>query len=160
MVDPLQVLASPVPQVDQTSRFEAEKLRYFLLYLLVVDYDASVQARLDSFTRAHYLQVAGNLQDFRRFQYSAEPEDRILLARYFEANVHTPARILGIPPQMVMDRLEVWRSSLSPMGYYVSSVQLVLREGGPLALVNKFRCDEDILIPSIVPPTDVSYTHG
>lgn len=83
----LQSIRAAAPQpyriYDQTTRLEAEKLRYFLIYILVVDYSVSARVTLDAPTRKHYLSLAGNLLDFRDYAEASTSEDRDVLVACF-----------------------------------------------------------------------------
>lgn len=146
--------AANSPQVDHSWKRPAERLREFLLHLLIIDYEAGKKMYFSSTDRDHWLAIAGNIMDFQEYSEAANSEDRALLANYFNIHVFEPARLLGVPAQMVMQRLVVFRHCISPDGDYFGCMQFMFRNDTISNLASKFQTDELVLIPRLIPPFD------
>jgi len=129
-----------------------DRLRRFLLGCLIKDYNVpNVSADLAWEDQLHYLRLSQHIGYLHRCMenVSTDAEEREGLAQCFSQSIHNPARVLGIPSDIVVRMIH--RSRLGK-----GCCEALLHNGGFDMLARKVLIDQEIVVSALVLATNAN----
>ncbi|KAK3714175.1 hypothetical protein LTR37_007977 [Vermiconidia calcicola] len=143
-------------RVDPAFIGEAERLRNFLFFTLLVDYQCLGGIKLTGVDRNHFTAVGNRIDDLRIASVSTAltEEENQTLAPYFWRYIHAPCNILGLPVDSVVIAILRFIKYRDRRGRYKGSTHGLLIELGPGILASKIDMDRTIVIPRVISPAD------
>lgn len=136
--------------------YEVKRVRNFLAYCLAIDYNVDIGAKLSAADRTHFLRLSTQMCDLELAQRVAPTtaEERHILGPYFWTYIHSPAKALGLPSDLVVLYIHSFKRFTSGSAQYKGSIRGILHDGGLGKLAFKLYVDREVVIPAVVTATE------
>lgn len=164
LIDILDTLSKENRDLTPSKPDDWKDLASFLRRSLLLDYGVTKPRRSsDATTRLclHFLRVYQQMQTLQRLTHKPSlpmtAAQKTAFARLFWHTVYSPARSLGVPASVVVQRVcmlgRYWEpASPAGGGHYSGCNERVLRDGGFEALAEKIVTDREVLVPVLATP--------
>lgn len=139
--------------LGEPSPIEVQRLRNFLLYTLLVDYQVGLQRKvtLSQADANHFLQLRDSMEFYVQAADEVCPteQERQALGPYFWSHLHNPCRTLRVPSDAVLVALDRWATYRDADGRYKSCLGPVRHSEGLRHLAIKLFIDKNVMIRRI-----------